>query len=100
MPQNNQATAFTQVRGKGQVLLIEDCEHRGEHALLVERLRQQGLRSDRPLQRPAFQSLAELQPFDAVVLANVPRATNETSISPTIRSTCWCATRSRWAAGC
>ena len=27
MPQNNRATAFTHVQGKGQVLLIEDCEH-------------------------------------------------------------------------
>jgi uncharacterized membrane protein/Mg-chelatase subunit ChlD len=77
LPQNNRATAFTQVQGKGQVLLIEDCEHKGEHALLVERLRQQGLQvtvkgSDAP-----FDSLAELQPFDVVVLANVPRATNE-----------------------
>ena len=47
----------------------------------------------------AFQSLAELQPYDAVVLANVPAPPTKTSISPTSRSTCWCATRSRWAAG-
>ncbi len=77
MPQNNQATAFTQVQGKGQVLLIEDCEHKGEHELLVERLRQQGLQVTVRSSDVAFQSLAELQPYDAVVLANVPRATNE-----------------------
>ncbi len=77
MPQNNRATAFTQVQGKGQVLLIEDCEHKGEHDLLVERLRQQGLQVTVRSSDMAFQRLADLQPFDAVVLANVPRATNE-----------------------
>jgi uncharacterized membrane protein/Mg-chelatase subunit ChlD len=76
-PQNNRATAFTQVQGKGQVLLIEDCEHKGEHALLVERLRQQGLQVTVKASDAPFDSLADLQPFDAVVLANVPRSTNE-----------------------
>jgi Mg-chelatase subunit ChlD/uncharacterized membrane protein len=76
-PQNNRATAFTQVQGKGQVLLIEDCEHKGEHDLLVDRLRQQGLQVTVRSSDLAFQGLADLQPFDAVVLADVPRATNE-----------------------
>ena len=77
MPQNNRATAFTHVAGKGQVLLIEDYEHRGEHDLLVHRLRQQGLEVAVRATDQLFTSLAELQPFDTVVLANVPRATSE-----------------------
>ena len=52
MPQNNRATAFTQVQGKGQVLLIEDCEHRGEHDAVGRAAAGAGLAGDRPLQRP------------------------------------------------
>ncbi len=77
MPQNNRATAFTHVAGKGQVLVIESHEHRGEHNLLVERLRQQGLEVTIHGTDRLFSSLAELQPYDAVVLANVARAINE-----------------------
>ena len=73
MPQNNRATAFTHVQGKGQVLLIEDAEHPGEFAVLVERLRQQGLEVDVQSSSQLFTTLAELQPYDTVVLANVPR---------------------------
>ena len=51
MPQNNQATAFTQVQGKGQVLLIEDCEHKGEHDAAGRAAAAAGLAGDRPLQR-------------------------------------------------
>ncbi len=40
LPQNNQATAFTHVRGSGQVLFLEDHENRGEFDVLVERLAQ------------------------------------------------------------
>ena len=77
MPQNNRATAFTHVAGKGQVLLIVSQERPGEYDLLAERLRQQGLEvvvrgTDR-----LFSSLAELQIYDTVVLANVPRAIND-----------------------
>ncbi|QDU90602.1 von Willebrand factor type A domain protein [Pirellulimonas nuda] len=72
--QNNVATAFTHVRGRGQVLLIEDWENPGEFDYLVERLRSEGLeitvqRSDR-----LFATLAELQRYDSVILANVPRS--------------------------
>ena len=84
MPQNNRATAFTHVAGKGQVLMIvsseRDAEHQREvreHELLAERLRQQGLEV---IVRPAdrlFSSLADLQVYDTVVLADVPRATSD-----------------------
>ena len=75
MPQNNQATTFTHVRGSGQVLLIEDYEHKTEYDLLVERLRAQNLevivRSSSP--EDLFTDLGQLQPFDTVLLADVPR---------------------------
>ena len=78
MPQNKRATAFTHVAGKGQVLLIvRPASGPGEYDLLAERLRQHGLEvvvrgTDR-----LFSSLAELQIYDTVVLANVPRATSD-----------------------
>lgn len=73
MSQNNRATNFTYIRGSGQVLFIEDHLHRGEFDLLVERLREQELEvSVRPTNQ-LFTNLAELQPYDTVILANVPR---------------------------
>jgi uncharacterized membrane protein len=75
LPQNNQATTFTHVRGSGQVLVLEDFENKGEFDLLVQRLREMNievaLRSTRPDE--LFTDLAQLQPFDTVILANVPR---------------------------
>jgi len=71
--QNNRATAFTQVQGSGQVLLIEDAEHPGEFNVLVDRLRRQGLEVTVHSSNQLFSSLAELQQFDTVLLANVPR---------------------------
>jgi Mg-chelatase subunit ChlD/uncharacterized membrane protein len=74
-PQNKRATAFTHVAGKGQVLLIVGQQRLNDYAPLAQRLREHGLEvvvrgTDR-----LFSSLAELQIFDTVVLANVPRAT-------------------------
>ena len=40
LTQNNRATAFTHVRGQGQVLLIENWQTPGEFDYLVDRLRQ------------------------------------------------------------
>ncbi|MCE5267577.1 MAG: VWA domain-containing protein, partial [Planctomycetaceae bacterium] len=71
--QNNRATAFTHVQGKGQVLLIEDYEHPGEFALLTDRLRRQGLEVEVQPSNQLFSTLADLQPYDTVLLANVPR---------------------------
>lgn len=72
--QNNVATSFTHVGGRGQVLMIEDWEHTGEFDFLAQRLRSEGIRvSVLPSDR-LFTSLAELQRYDSVVLANVPRA--------------------------
>jgi uncharacterized membrane protein/Mg-chelatase subunit ChlD len=75
LPQNNRASTFTHVRGSGQVLLVEDFENRGEFDVMVERLRAMNLevtlRSTQPDE--LFGDLSQLQPFDTVILANVPR---------------------------
>ena len=73
MEQNNRATGFTQIRGKGQVLLIEDGQHRGQFERMVEALRREKLDVTVRPSSEAFAGLAELQPYDAVILANVPR---------------------------
>jgi uncharacterized membrane protein/Mg-chelatase subunit ChlD len=72
--QNNSATAFTHVRGKGRVLLIEDWENPGEFATLVQRLGNANIEVEVMPSDRLFTNLAELQGFDCVVLANVPRA--------------------------
>lgn len=75
MAQNNEASAFSHVRGKGHVLMIENWDKQGEYDYLVDRLRNEDiavtvLPSDR-----LFNSLAELQRYDCIVLANVSRST-------------------------
>ena len=74
MLQNNSATTFTHVRGKGRVLLIEDWENPGEFETLVQRLGEKNIEVEVMPSDRLFTSLAELQGFDCVVLANVPRA--------------------------
>ncbi len=74
MSQNNRATTFIHVRGSGRVLLIESVENRGEHAHLVERLRNNNLEVTVQPDNQLFQNMAELQAFDTVILANVPRS--------------------------
>jgi uncharacterized membrane protein len=70
--QNKRASAFTHVRGHGQVLLIEDPDHRGEFDFLVDRLRHENLQVAVQPADATFSSLADLQPYDTVLLANVP----------------------------
>ena len=79
---NNVATGFTYARGTAQVLLIEGT--RGEHAELVRALREKQVEV-RVLVAPSVggggneggdplpDDLAQLQPFDAVILGNVPK---------------------------
>jgi uncharacterized membrane protein/Mg-chelatase subunit ChlD len=81
LTQNNQATGFTHVQGKGQVLFIEDWEHAGEFDHLVERLRDEGLDIVIQPSNRLFTSLPELQPYDTVILANVPRTSGEDAAS-------------------
>jgi uncharacterized membrane protein len=75
MTQNNQASAFTHVRGKGHVLFIEDAENKGEHDYLIQRLRANNIEVTLQASDELFTSPAELLGYDSVVLANVPRST-------------------------
>ena len=72
--QNNSASTFTHVRGKGRVLLIEDWESPREFDTLVQRLGEKNIEVEVMPSDRLFTSLAELQGFDCVVLGNVPRA--------------------------
>jgi uncharacterized membrane protein len=74
---NNSATAFTHVRGKGQVLLIEDWKNRGEFDHLIEKLREEELTVAVMASDQLFTNLVQLQRFDTVILANVPRSSGD-----------------------
>ncbi len=79
---NNKAEGFTHARGKAQVLLIEGTA--GEHAELVKALREKEIEV-KVLVAPRIDGsggvggdplpidLAQLQPYDSVILANVPK---------------------------
>lgn len=87
---NNRATTFTHVRGQGQVLLIENWEQdaRGEFDFLVDRLRKENLQVTVRPSDQLYSSLAELQPFDTVILADVPREDfSEAQIKMLVRNT-------------
>jgi Mg-chelatase subunit ChlD len=74
LAQNNSARAFTFVRGRGRVLYIDNVADDGGRFLAEALQRQQiGVRMDRLSARDFPRSLAELQSYDAVILANVPR---------------------------
>lgn len=72
---NNAAAAFTHVRGKGKVLLIEDGNQRGDFSQLVERLQGNSIEVDVIPSSSLYSSASELLQYDSIVLANVPRAT-------------------------
>ncbi|RMF37597.1 MAG: VWA domain-containing protein [Planctomycetota bacterium] len=81
LQQNNRADAFTYVRGKGRVLLIEDWSQPGEYAPLIEALRRGEIEVDVRGNDRLFTSLAELQAYDAVILAGVPRSSGDDAVS-------------------
>lgn len=74
MQQNNSATAFTHVRGKARVLLIVDSDTPTEFDKLADSLGKKDIEVVKMLSNQLYSSLAELQAYDCVVLANVPRA--------------------------
>ncbi|MFM7319088.1 MAG: VWA domain-containing protein, partial [bacterium] len=79
---NNIAEGFTQARGPAKVLLIES--RRGEHTSLVNALREKKIEVD-TLLAPTIDGggdvggdqlptdIGQLQPYDAVILGNVPK---------------------------
>ena len=79
---NNSAVGFVQARGEANVLLIEGT--RGEHDELVSALRAKKLKVDVKVAPRIDQAgivggdqlptdIAQLQPYDAVILGNVPK---------------------------
>ena len=74
MAKNNQATAFTHVRGKGRVLFIENADELGEFDHLIQRLRVNNIEVTLMASDNLFTNPAELLAYDSVVLANVPRS--------------------------
>ncbi|MFN9853349.1 MAG: VWA domain-containing protein, partial [Planctomycetota bacterium] len=75
--QNNRATAFTYARGRGRVMLIEDANNPGNFDTMVEALRRNDIDVDVRNTGNLFTSLVELQTYDSVVLAGVPRSSGE-----------------------
>ena len=76
---NNRSTAYTYVGGKGRVLLIEERSRMGEFDLLIHSLRNANIEVVTQPTDELFGSLAELQPYDAVILAGVPRMSGDES---------------------
>lgn len=74
LQQNNRADAFTYVRGKGRVLVVEDWKAAGDHAMMIEALRRSEIEVDVMPSNQLFTNLAELQAYDSVLLAGVPRS--------------------------
>ena len=72
--QNNRASAFTHVRGKGKVLLIEDKFHKNEFNNLINQLAKNDIETDTIGSDSLYTTAAELLQYDSVVLANLPRA--------------------------
>lgn len=72
--QNNSASAFTRVQGRGKVLIIEDIDGRGEFSHLADRLRANSIEVVVTDTTRLFSSAAELLQYDAVILANIPRS--------------------------
>jgi uncharacterized membrane protein/Mg-chelatase subunit ChlD len=77
LAQNNAATSFTHVQGKGMVLVIENADKPGEFDHFITTLRDEGLEVVVQPSNQLFTSLPELQRYDTVILADVPRASGE-----------------------
>ena len=77
--QNNRATAFTYARGRSRVLLIEDAANQGDYDPLVDALRKNEIVVDVRSTTNLFSSLVELQSYDSIILAGVPRTGGETA---------------------
>ncbi len=72
--QNNRASSFAYVRGKGRVLMIEDSEKAGEYDSLVDALRRSDIEVEVRDNSQLFTNIVELQAYDSILLAGVPRS--------------------------
>ena len=77
MAENNEATAFSHIRGKGRVLMIVDWQKPNGFDHLMDRLRAMNLEVDVQTTDHLFTSLAELQGYDTVILADIARSSGE-----------------------
>jgi len=75
--QNNVASTFTRVRGKGKVLLIEDAYEASEFNHLIDRLAVNSIEVDVMKSDDLYTNAAQLLEYDAVVLGNLPRASGD-----------------------
>ncbi len=80
--QNNSATAFSHVRGKGRVLLVEDGYNEGEFQSLIQTLQTNAIEVDVISTRNLFSTAAELLQYDSIILANVPKASGTEDPDP------------------
>lgn len=70
--ENNSADAFTFIRGKGKVLYVDNVE-RGRGSLLRDALAGEGINLETISPDNFPRNLVQMQNYDAVILANVPR---------------------------
>jgi uncharacterized membrane protein len=79
IPDNNVANIFTFVHGKGQVLYVDNVTDGADPAphtagmILAEALQSEGINVDRITIPQLPTSLVQMQAYDSVILANVPR---------------------------
>ena len=77
--QNNRASAFSHVRGKGKVLLVEDGFNPGEFQNFIQTLQSNSIEVDKISTKNLFSSASELLQYDSIILANVPRSSGDDS---------------------
>ena len=97
MTQNNSASGFVHVRGRGHVLFIENWDKQGEFDYLVDRLRKEEIAVTMQPTDRLFTSLAELQRVrlrgDGRRIPAAPaRKPTPSPASATTRSACSCET--------
>ncbi|EMI57949.1 VWA domain-containing protein [Rhodopirellula sallentina] len=79
LTQNNSATGYTYVRGKGRILLIHSPGKLDDFDLLISALRDANIEVAPMSTDRLFGSIAELQPYDAVILGGVPRVDSDST---------------------
>ena len=84
--QNNRASAFTHVRGKGKVLLIEDAFYAGEFVHLIQRLQANSIEVETMNSANLYRTAGELLQYDSVILGNLPRASSDENGATDIQS--------------
>lgn len=75
--ENNTATGFSRITGRGHVLVVEDASQAGRFDRFVELLRSNEIEVTLRDTRRPFDDLADLQQFDSVILADVARVTGD-----------------------